>query len=391
MESNNPPVVEIKIVSDEKKEIEKKEDSPRLEISHTTKSETPDLIVKKEKKVLELVDILKIFAPGTSIRLAIDDIQNAGLGALIVLDIENLFEIVEGGFKVNCKFSPQRLVELSKMDGAIILSEDMRKILYANTMLVPNIGVSTKETGTRHKAAERTAKQFGTIVIAISERKNKITLYYNDIKYVLEDTSEILRRATETLNLLEKQKELFDDLLLNLNVLEMTNLVNISDICNILQRLEIIKRISAMVKRYLIELGKEGIVFSMRLKELTKNLAKERELLLKDYFGTKFLKISAILENMNFDFLLETSNISRMLFEEVHDRTISPKGIRMLSRTNLLEKNKKILMSNFKTLDELLNADEEALLKVLKRKDVVDFFKEELKEVREKIMTGKKI
>jgi len=371
MEHDNRPVVEVKIVSEEKKE-EKTEE-------------------KKEKKVLELVDILKIFAPGTSIRLAIDDIQKAGLGALVVLDTENLFEIVEGGFKVNCKFSPQRLVELSKMDGATILSEDMRKILYVNTMLVPSVGVSTKETGTRHKTAERTAKQFGTIVIAISERKNKITLYYNDIKYVLEDTSEILRRATETLNLLEKQKELFDDLLLNLNVLEMTNLINISDVCNVLQRLEIIKRISAMVKRYLIELGKEGIVFSMRLRELTKNLTKERELLLKDYFGAKYSKISTILENMNFDFLLETSNISRMLFEEVHDRTISPRGIRMLSKTNLLEKNKKILMSNFKTLDELLNADDEALLKVLKRKDVVDFFKEELKEVREKIMTGKKI
>ena len=344
-----------------------------------------------ETRELTLVDLLKIFAPGTAIRLAIDDIQKAGMGALIVIDTKNLSEVVEGGFKVNCRFSPQRLIELAKMDGSIILSEDMKKILSVNTMLIPIISVMTKETGTMHKAAARTAKQCNAIVIAISERKNKITLYYRDIKYVLEDTSEVLRRATETLNILEKQRELYDDLLLNLNVLEMTNLVNISDVCGVLQRLEMIKRISFMVKRYLVELGKEGIVFSMRLRELTNNLNNEKELLLKDYFESKYSRISSTLENMNFDFLLETSNISRMLFEEVHDKTISPRGVRVISRTNLLDKNKKLLLSNFKNLDEILNADDEALLRVFKKEDLLDFFKEELKEIKEKIMSGKKI
>ena len=379
METDNFIPIQENILDEKKVE----ENMRNSKISSVAESGTQDS-VGKEKKELELVDILKIFAPGTLIRLAIDDIQKAGLGALIVVDTENLFEVVEGGFKVNCKFSPQRLVELSKMDGASILSADMKKILYVNTMLVPSVEVSTKETGTRHKTAERTAKQFKTIVIAISERKNKITLYYRDIKYVLENTSEILRRATETLNILEKQRELFDDLLLNLNVLEMTGLVNISDVCGILQRLEMMKRISVMVKRYLIELGKEGIVFSMRLRELTKNLIRERELILKDYFRGKYSKAYSILESMNFDFLLETSNISRMLFEEVHDKTISPRGVRVLSRTNLLEKNKKLLLSNFKNLDELLNADDETLLKVLKKKEFLEFFKEELKEIREK-------
>lgn len=346
--------------------------------------------IEKSEKELDLISLLKIFAPGTSIRLAIDDIQRAGLGALIVVEKEGLYNIIEGGFKVNCKFTPQRLVELAKMDGAIILSKDMKKIVYSNVMLVPNIDIPTKETGTRHKSGERTAKQLKTIVIAVSERRNKTTLYYGGLQYHLNDTSEILRRTTETINILEKQREIFDELLSNLNILEITNLVNISDVCNVLERLEMIKRISAMVKRYLIELGKEGMVFSMRLRELTKNLSKEKELLLKDYFGNRHLRVSSTLENMNFDFLLETSNISRLIFEEVHDKTISPKGVRFLSKTNLLEKNQRILINNFRSLDKLLDANEEELLKVLKKKEIVEFFLREVREVKDKIMSGKK-
>ncbi|VVB79940.1 DNA integrity scanning protein DisA [uncultured archaeon] len=128
---------------------------------------------------------LKIFAPGTAIRTALDDLLRANMGALIVVDKEGLLKIVDGGFRVNCKFSAQRLVELAKMDGALILSEDLKKILYANTLLVPSAKIKTRETGTRHKAGERTSKQFKTIVIAISERKRKITLYYGDERYVL--------------------------------------------------------------------------------------------------------------------------------------------------------------------------------------------------------------
>ncbi|MBU3906711.1 MAG: DNA integrity scanning diadenylate cyclase DisA [Nanoarchaeota archaeon] len=352
------------------------------------------LLLKQEKQKetdLELIDLLKIFAPGTSIRLALDDILRAGMGALIAVDNENLLDIAEGGFKINCRFNSQKLVELAKMDGAIILSNDMKKILYANTMLVPDIGVLTRETGTRHKSAERTARQMKAIVIAVSERKNKITLYYKDIKYELEASSEILRRAAENLQILEKQKEIFNDLLSNLNILEINNLVTTSDVCSVLQRFEMMKRISSLVKKHLVELGKEGIVVSMRMKELTRNLNKEEELILKDYFGQRYTKVGAVLDNMNFDFLLEIQNISRLLFDELYDKPVFPRGIRMLSKTNILEKDLKTLISNLKNLEEILNADEVTLLKVLKKKDSVLFFNKELKTLKEKIMVGKKI
>ncbi len=368
------------LMAEEKKEINKSKE----EISQNP-------VISEEKKELDILDILKIFSPGTAIRTALDDILRARMGALIVVDNEGLLGIIEGGFKVNCRFSAQRLVELSKMDGAIILSHDLKKILYANTLLTPSTKILTKETGARHKAAERTAKQAGTIVIAVSERRNKITLYFKEEGYYLQTSSELLRRAAETLQILEKQKEIFNDLISHLNVLEMTNLTTIRDVCSVLQTLETVRRISESVKRYLIELGKEGVIVSMRLKELTKNLGKERELLLKDYFGNKYSKADELLKNINFDFLLETSNIARILFEEIHDQPISPKGLRILSKTDLLEKEIKILLDTFGSLDKVFDLDKEALSSIFKNEKLADSIIRDLKNLKEKILVGKSL
>jgi diadenylate cyclase len=350
-----------------------------------------DLKKQKEDKELSILEVLRIFSPGTALRTALDDILRARMGALIVVDKEGLSGIVEGGFRVNCRFSAQRLVELAKMDGAIILSSDLRKILYANTLLTPSAKILTKETGTRLKAAARTSKQFGTIVIAVSERKNKITLFYGGESHFLEYTSEILRRAAETLQILEKQKEIFNDLISHLNVLEITNLTTISDVCGVLQTLENIRRISENVKRYLIELGKEGMIVSMRLKELTKSLGKERDLLLKDYFGSRATKTDEVLKNVNYDFLLETSNVARILFGELHDKPISPRGFRILNKTNLLEKEIRLLFNAFEDLDKIFEADKEALSKLFKNEEFVDTIIRDLKNLKEKILIGKNL
>lgn len=355
-----------------------------------------DQIVQKqpiveEKKEMDLLDVLKIMSPGTTLRTALDDILRARLGALIVVDKEGLLAVVEGGFRVNCRFSAQRLVELAKMDGAIVLSNDLKKIMYANTLLTPSAKIITKETGTRHKAAERTAKQFGTIVIAVSERKNKITIYYKEDVYFLEKTSEILRRAAENLQILEKQKEIYNDLISHLNVLEITNLTTTRDVCSVLQTMENIRRISENVKRYLIELGKEGIIVSMRLKELTKNLGKERELLLKDYFNQKYGKADELMRNVNFDFLLETSNIARILFGEIHDKPVSPKGLRILSKTELLEKDIKTLLNSFGGLDKVFDVDQESLSTVFKNEKLIGSVMHDLKNLKEKILVGKSL
>lgn len=336
-------------------------------------------------------DILRMFAPGTSMRSALDDLLRARMGALIIFENELTEKLFDGGFKINSNFSSQKLVELCKMDGAIILDKDGKKILFANTLLIPSPEIPTKETGTRHKAAERTAKQANAITIAVSERKNKISIYYGDIKHELEESSEILRRASETLQILEKQKEDFDDLMTNFNVLEISNLVTINDVCRILQKMEIIKRISDDVKKYLIELGKEGLIVSMRLRELTRNLLKEEEIIARDYFDSVANDTLGILERMNFDFLLEISNVARMLFGELQDKSISPKGLRLLKKTNLLERHVDSLIGRFKNLDKILSANSEQLLEILESDNVIAFFKTEIYNLREKIMVGKKL
>lgn len=339
----------------------------------------------------DFLEVLKIFSPGTAIRTALDDILRAGMGALIAVETEGLSTILEGGFRINSKFSSQKLVELAKMDGAIILSNDLKKVMNANILLTPSSKFQTKETGTRHKAAERTAKQFGTIVIAISERRKKITLYYKGESYFLEETSEVLRRAAETLQILEKQTDMFNDLLSHLNILEITNLTTMSDVCSVLQTLEMVRRISDIVKRYLIELGKEGTIVSMRLKELTKNLTKERDNILKDYFSTRYVEIDEVLKGISFDYLLETSNILRLVFGELHDSSISPRGTRILNKVNILEKDRDILIESFGTLDRIFNADVDELKSLFKNENLVGSFISEIKSLKEKIMMGKRI
>jgi len=347
-----------------------------------------DGVFPKEK---DFLDVLKLLSPGTSIRSALDNILKARMGALITVDTGSLLSIVDGGFKVNTKFSPQKLVELAKMDGAIILSEDMKRILYANTLLSPDVHIPTKETGTRHKAAERTARHMNTIVIAVSERKNKITLYYGKLKHELEVSSEILRRATETLQILEKQKETFDDLLIGLNISEISDTTTVEDICVILQTIEIISRISDVVRRYLIELGREGIIVSMRLKELTKNMNKERNMILEDYFSSQKIEIDDRLKLINFDSLLETSNLTTLLFSETHNKSISPKGIRLLSKIHLDEIKMNSLLNNFNNFTEIINADKSLLAKYFSDEDFSDLFIQDIENLREKILVGKKI
>jgi diadenylate cyclase len=348
---------------------------------------------EQEKTIIEkdFMDVLKMVAPGTSIRVAMDDLLNAGMGALIVIDNGNISSAYQKGFGIHSQFTPQKLVELAKMDGAIILSSNVKKILYANSFLSPNSEINTRETGTRHKSAERTAKQTGAVVIAISERKKKITIYQGDKRHELKESSEILRRAAETLQILEKQRESFNEAITNLNLMELQRIVTVKDVCGVIQRFEIIKRISDIVKRYLIELGREGAIVSMSLKDLTKGLDREEELLLKDYFGANASYAEKVLEKMDFDFLLEPFNISRMLFEELHDKQVSPKGLRILSKTNILERYISSLIAHFQFLDKILLANDEELLRIFQNEGMLSFFKEEIYSLREKLTVGKLI
>ena len=158
--------------------------------------------IKDDSKIK---NILKIVSPGTNLREGLENILRAKTGGLIVLsDNEEVMKLVDGGFYINSEYSPAYIYELAKMDGAIVISEDLKRIVCANTQLLPDPSVSTFETGTRHRTAQRIAKQTDAIVIAISQRRNLITIYKKDIKYVLQESSVILERANQAIQTLEK-------------------------------------------------------------------------------------------------------------------------------------------------------------------------------------------
>jgi len=341
------------------------------------------IVVPSQSKATkeELYNILKLIAPGTNFRSALDGIMKAGKGALIVIENDNLAPLIDGGFRVNCRFTPQRLVELSKMDGAIIISRDMKRVLDANVLLTPDSKIKTNETGTRHKAAERTAKQTGCVTIAVSERRHEITLFYKNIRHVIKDTGELLRKANEQMQLLEKHRELFDFYLDKLNKAELKNSLNLGYAMQVIQRGRIIQKISKDLRKYIIELGSEGILLRTRLKEITMNVEKETDLVIKDYTKIGLKKSKMLLGNLSYDELLDMENIKKVLAYENIMKGDAVRGWRLLSKTSLAESEIALLIKELGGLGNILHCDIETCKNILGN-DKSIMFKEEIEKIR---------
>ncbi len=352
--------------------------------------EVPKIKIEDEEREKQLtkIEILKKLSSGTGLREALNDIVGSRMGALIVVSNQNAFNVFKGGFYVNCKFSSRKLFELAKMDGAIVLSEDFKKILYANTLLVPSMEFNSSETGTRHQAAERTAKQINGLVIAVSERRGSISIYYGNSRYVLQNSHELLRRATETLQILEKQVEVFNELITNLNVLEVTRLVSVLDVCTILERMEMIRKMANIVNEYIVELGKDGIIVRMRMRELTKGIEEKEEMIIRDYINRP-ARVRPFFDSLNFDELLDLDNIAKILFGKSLEKSVIPKGYRLLNKTSIAKSEIESLIKCFKNLEGIFNAEKESLQRVLR--DDSNSFINELNVLKEHIMVGKKI
>lgn len=215
-------------------------------------------MAEKLKKDEELVNILKTIAPGTKIREGLDNILKAKTGALIIIgDSKEIMDLVDGGFKIDEEYTPARLYELAKMDGAIVLSKDLKRILFANTQIIPSSRITTEETGTRHRTAERTAKQTGELVISISQRRNVITIFKGNTRYLLEDTSKVLTKANQALQTLQRYKNVFDEKLITLNEYEFNDIVSLENVIIAIQRAEMVMKVAELVQRQIYELGEE--------------------------------------------------------------------------------------------------------------------------------------
>ncbi|NPE26599.1 DNA integrity scanning protein DisA [Methanococcoides sp. SA1] len=344
------------------------------------------MAAEKEKTFL---DFLKLVSPGTSLRTVIDDIIRSDLGATIVFDSPTLQtqNIIEGGFRINSRFTSQKLFELCKMDGAIVVSSDLKRILYANTLMNPDTNIISIETGTRHKAAERTAKQAHTFVIAISERRKKTTLYHGSSRYYLKSTEELTRSVSSNLQILEKQREILSEHRANLNILEMSELVSVSDVCKVIQRSEMILKISESIKRNFTELGREGGIMHMRYRELLRGVEKHESEILRDYSSLPLKRAKTLLANLTFEGLLDIETIARLILERPLEDPIRPKGYRFLSHLSLSAKETSQLIKLNENLDNILKTESAALEPILKNRTAQIY--EEIRNLREQIINGK--
>lgn len=323
--------------------------------------------IEKERES-KLINILEIMAPGTQLRDGLENILRAKTGGLLVLgDEEETLKLVDGGFKINSEYSPSYVYELAKMDGAIVLSSDLKKIVCANAQLIPDSSIPTFETGTRHRTADRVAKQTGCIVIAISQRRNIITIYKSNIKYVLRDSSIILGRANQALQTLEKYVAVLDRIVNNLNILEFKDIATLFDVVTSIQRSEMVMRIVSEIERYICELGNEGRLIDMQLNELVKSVEEEGILLIRDYCRSNmdYNEIYTDIQAMTSEDLLNLEYISKILGYPgvpLVDTLISPRGYRMLNEIpripgNVIEN----LVSNFNELKSIMEASYEQL------------------------------
>ena len=292
----------------------------------------------KDYREKSLLDLLSIMAPGTSLRDGLENVLKAKTGGLIVIgDEEEIMKITDGGFYINSDYSPAYLYELAKMDGAIVVSTDMKRIIYANAQLLPDPSITTKETGTRHRTAERVSKQTGAIVIAISQRRNLITVYKGNLKYILKDTNTVLNKANQAVQTLERYKVVLDEAITNLSALEFEDLVTVYDVANTVQRYELVMRIVYEIERFICELGDEGRLVSMQLDDLIGNAEEEGELLIKDYVveTKEYDEVLKSIKSLSAEDIVELNIICKTLGyspDSMIETMISPKGYRILNR-----------------------------------------------------------
>ena len=320
-----------------------------------------------------LLDALRMVAPGTPLRDGIDRILQANKGALIVVgDGPDVLAVCSGGFLLDAEFTPQRLSELAKMDGALILAADCSRVARGNVHLVPDPNIPTSETGTRHRTAERVARQIDVPVISVSEAMSVVTIYRDDLKYTLEPIPRVLAKANQALQTLERYKDRLDAVSGSLSALEVEDLVTVRDAVTVLQRAEMVRRIADEIEGYIVELGSEGRLVLLQLEELMGGVEDDRRLVAKDYFVAsvdwELEEVMKRLAQLTTDELLDLKEVAAVLHLPQGtglDWSLQPHGYRLLHKIPRLPEIvadrvvarfanlQKIMRASMKDLDEV--------------------------------------
>ncbi len=317
--------------------------------------------------------VLAALAPGTALRDGLERILRGHTGGLIVLGYDRTVEdICTGGFTLDVEFSATRLRELAKMDGAIVLDTAHLRIVRAAVHLVPDPAIPTDESGTRHRTAQRVARQTSLPVIAISKSMRIIALYLDGIRHVLEESAAILSKANQALATLERYKKRLDEVSGNLSALEIEDLVTVRDVAVVVQRLEMVRRIAREIEGYVVELGTDGRLLSLQLDELFAGVETDRVQIIRDYapgsLGARpYGDADAMreLDELSSGDLLDLSKVAQILGHhggDALDTPVSPRGFRLLTKVPRLPGAiVDRLVSHFGGLQKLLAASTDDL------------------------------
>src|SRR6056297_932038 len=299
-------------------------------------------------------DALARVAPGTPLRDGIDRVVRAKAGALLVLSDEaDVLSICSGGFLVDAPYSPQRLSELAKMDGAIIISTDGGRIARANVHLVPDPSVPTSETGTRHRTAERVARSLDVPVVSASEEMGVINVYAGGSKRQLQEVGHLLDRANQALQTLERYKVRLDDAITNLTALEVEDVASLRDVVAVVQRGEMVHRIADEIETMIIELGVDARLLRLQLDELYGEIDDALDAMSQlsdDEVSTLRFTADALSPHRNSDDL---------------SQEVAPKGMRLLHRVSRLPSSTAVTVAeHFGGLAKLQRATVDDLMAV---------------------------
>jgi len=307
---------------------------------------------------------LRLVAPGTQLREGLDRILQARMGALIVVgDGPEVLSVCSGGFLLDAEFTPQRLSELAKMDGAIILAADTSRVARANVHLVPDPDVPTSETGTRHRTAERVGRQLDVPVITVSEDMSLVAIHRRGEKHTLEPIPRVLARADQALQILTRYKARLDAVSGSLSALEVEDLVTVRDVATVLQRGEMVRRIAEEIEGYVIELGADGRLVLLQLEELVGGVEEDRRLVAKDYQSSadaELTNVMRVLAELDDEDLLDLGIVASVLHLDPAvgiDGALQPRGFRLLHKIpRLPELVSDHVVQRFSNLQKIMRA-----------------------------------
>ncbi len=336
-----------------------------------SEGELHELSERQDPRLLRALDVV---APGGALREGIDSIVHARTGGLLVVsDLDDISHMLSGGLRLDVDYTPAMLYQVAKMDGAIVLNADGSKITWANVQMMPDPTIHSVETGTRHRTAERISKQVDALVIAISERREVVSLYLDGVKYILQDIPAVLAKSNQALATLNKYRTRLDELSSRLTRAEFSGGVVLYDALAVLQRSELVSRMATEVERYVIELGTEGRLIEMQLEETMVGVASERQALMRDYavedteeniqFMLEELTGLSHQDVLDFGRLAELLGYDRKV--NTLDLVTEPRGYRMLASVPRLPRLVvQKIVQRFGTVDEALRASDEELAAV---------------------------